>query len=145
MIEIQDILDQEPIGTKRRDEQFIDPLPDTLAYWNVLPWRRSGMPGHNHAHVRRVITQLQPAAIKQLDDLTAVHPRHARRRRMSQHELDLGTLQELIASPARHEIRACQQKLSDDGRIAILSVETDQSHLWWESEVLQIGRDGSER
>ena len=64
---------------------------------------------------------------------------------MSQHELDLGTLQELISPPSRHKIRACQQKLSGDGRIAIGSVETDQSHLWGESEVLQIGRDRSER
>jgi len=96
MIEIQDILDQEPIGTKGRDEQFINPLTDTLAYWNVLPWGRSGMPDHNHSHVRQVLAQFQPAALKHLDDLTGVHPRHARRRRMSQHELDLGALQELI-------------------------------------------------
>jgi hypothetical protein len=43
MIEIQDILDQEPIGGKRGQEQFIDPLTHTLAYRNVLPCRRSGM------------------------------------------------------------------------------------------------------
>jgi len=52
MIQVQDILDQEPIGGKRGQEQFIDPLTHTLAYRNVLPWRRSGMASHNHANVR---------------------------------------------------------------------------------------------
>ncbi len=63
---------------------------------------------------------------------------------MSQHVLDLGMLQELIASASRHEIHTCQDELRDDGHIAILPVEAQQSHLWWESKVLQIGRDGSE-
>jgi hypothetical protein len=54
-------------------------------------------------------------------------------------------LQEHLSSPSRHEIYACQQKLSNDGPIAIGSVETDQGHLWWAFEVLQIGRDGSQR
>ncbi len=53
-------------------------------------------------------------------------------------------LQELIASASRHEIHTCQDELRDDGHIAILPVEAQQSHLWWESKVLQIGRDGSE-
>jgi hypothetical protein len=37
---------------------------------------------------------------------------------MSQHALDLGMLQEQIASPARHERGVGQEQLSDDGRIA---------------------------
>jgi hypothetical protein len=36
MREIQDILDQEPVSVKRRDEEFVDPLPDTFAYRNIL-------------------------------------------------------------------------------------------------------------
>src|SRR5437879_4445808 len=32
MIEIQHILDQEPLGRERRHEEFIDPLPHALAY-----------------------------------------------------------------------------------------------------------------
>ena len=63
---------------------------------------------------------------------------------MGQYELDLGMLQELIASTSRHEIHTCQDELRDDGRIAILPVEAHQRHLWWESEVLQVGRDGLE-
>src|SRR5258708_8399291 len=59
----------------------------------------------------------------------------------SQRALDLGTLQEQIASPSRNARGTCQQKLSDDSPIAIGSVETDQPHLWWESKGLQICRD----
>ena len=36
MIQVQDILDQEPIGGKGGQEQFIDPLTHSLAYRNVL-------------------------------------------------------------------------------------------------------------
>ncbi len=61
---------------------------------------------------------------------------------MSQHALDLGMLQEQISSPSRHERCAGQKQLSDDGRIAVGSVETDQRHFWWKREVLQISRDG---
>jgi hypothetical protein len=56
MIEIEHILHQESLGIQRRDEQFIDPLPDALAHRNVLPWGRSRMPGHNHSHGRQVLT-----------------------------------------------------------------------------------------
>jgi hypothetical protein len=49
---------------------------------------------------------------------------------MSQHALDLGMLQELIPSPPRNAMHACQNDLGNHGRVAILSVETDQSHLW---------------
>ena len=62
---------------------------------------------------------------------------------MSQHALDLGVLQEQIASASRNAIHACQDELSDDSRIAILPIEAHQSQLWWESKVLQIGRDGA--
>ena len=102
------------------------------------------MASNKHSHVRQALTQFQPTSIKQLDDLPGVHPRHARCRWMSQHALDLGMLQELIASASRNAIHACQDELRDDGRITILAVEAHQSHLWWESKVLQIGRDGSE-
>jgi len=52
MIQIQDILDQEPVSVKRGDEEFVDPLPDTFAYRNILPRGRSRMPGHNYSYVR---------------------------------------------------------------------------------------------
>jgi hypothetical protein len=48
------------------------------------------MPGHHHTHMGQVLPQVQPASIKQFDDLTALPPRHPRRGHMSQHELDLG-------------------------------------------------------
>src|SRR5256714_9132014 len=64
---------------------------------------------------------------------------------MSQHALDLGMLQEQISSPSRNARCAGQKQLSDDGRIAIGSVETDQRHFWWKREVLQISDDGSQR
>ena len=81
------------------------------------------MASHNHAHVRQAPTGFQPSTIKQLDDLTGVHPPHTRCRWMSQHALDLGMLQELIASASRNAVHACQDELRDDGRIAILPVE----------------------
>jgi len=54
-------------------------------------------------------------------------------------------LQEQISSPSRNARCAGQKQLSDDGRIAIGSVETDQRHFWWKREVLQISDDGSQR
>ena len=103
------------------------------------------MPGHNHSHGRQVLTSFQPAALKQLDDHTAVHPRHARRRCMSQHAASSGDASGAnILSIASQ--KACRpEQLSDDGRIAISSVETDQRHFWWKREVLQISRDGAPR
>src|SRR6266849_320047 len=143
MIQVEDILDQEPISIQGGHEQFIDPLAYTLAYLHGFAWRRSGMSSHYHTHVRQALPQFQPPSLKQLDDLTSVHPPHARCWWVSQHTLDLGMLQELISSASRHEIYACQDELSDDRRIAILPIEAHQSHLWWESKVLQIGRDGA--
>src|SRR5437763_14683322 len=64
---------------------------------------------------------------------------------MSQHALDLGMLQEQISSPSQNARCAGQKQLSDDGRIAIGSVQTDQRHFWWKREMLQISGDGSQR
>src|SRR5260370_34427808 len=86
------------------------------------------MSSHYHTHVRQALPQFQPPSLKQLDDLTSVHPPHARCWWVSQHTLDLGMLQELIPSASRHEIDACQDELSDDRRIAILPIEAHQSH-----------------
>src|SRR5437870_151397 len=96
MIQVEHILDQEPISIQGGHEQFIDPLTYMLAYLHVFAWGRSGMSSNNHAHVRQALTQFQPPSLKQLDDLTGVHPRHTRGRWMSQHTLDLGMLQEPI-------------------------------------------------
>ena len=55
-------------------------------------------------------------------------------------------LQEQISSPSRHERGAGQKQLSDDGRIAVGFVETDQRYFWVETrKVLQISCDGSQR
>jgi hypothetical protein len=48
---------------------------------------------------------------------------------MSQHTLDLGMLQELIAFASRHDMNVCQKDLGHHRGIAILSIEADQSHL----------------
>ncbi len=129
MIEIKHILDEKPIGGQDREEEFVDPLPHTFAYRNVLPWGRSGMANHDYAHVRQAPRGFQPTSIKQLDSLTAVHPRHACCGWMRQHALDLGMLQELIASASRNALHTCQDELPDDGHIAILPVEAHQRHL----------------
>jgi hypothetical protein len=47
MIEIQHILGEKSIGVKSRNEQFIDPLIDTLADFYEFVGR-SEMPGDNH-------------------------------------------------------------------------------------------------
>jgi len=60
MREIEHILDQKPIGGQCCDEEFVDPLTHTFAYWNVLPWGRSGMASHHPAHVRQALPQFQP-------------------------------------------------------------------------------------
>src|SRR5438132_718363 len=51
-------------------------------------------------------------------------------------------LQEVIPSPPRNAIHACPNELCDHCCVAILPVQTDQSHFWWESKVLQVRRDG---
>src|SRR5450631_2251247 len=50
-------------------------------------------------------------------------------------------LQDLISSSPCHKSDTCLNKLSDHSRVAILSTETNQSHLWSESEVPQVGCD----
>ena len=100
------------------------------------------MSGHNYPNVRQALIQWQPASIKQFVDLTGVAARHPGCWWMGQHALDLGMLQELIASAPRQQVDPCQYDLHNHGCIAILSIEPDQGHFWWESEVLQIGGDG---
>src|SRR5579864_4946912 len=51
----------------------------------------------------------------------------------------------LIPSSPSQEIHARLNELSDHGCIAILSIEAHQSHLYCESEVLQVRRDGMAR
>jgi hypothetical protein len=113
MIEIQHILDQEPVGVERGHEEFIDPLTNTFAHRYWLACCRGAMSSHNHTDTRQALPQWEPASLKQLDDLTGVHASHTRGRWMSQHLLDLGMLQNAIASPPRHQINACLHELSD--------------------------------
>ncbi len=61
---------------------------------------------------------------------------------MSQHPLALRMLQELIAFASRNAKHACQDELREDGRLALLPVQAKPRHLWGESEVRQLGRDG---
>jgi len=104
MIEIQDIFGEKSISVKVGEKEFIDPRIDALAYCHGLARRRCRMPSHNHPNERQPLSKWEPASIKQLDDLTSIHPADARCRRMSQHSLDLGMLQELIASPSCHNM-----------------------------------------
>ena len=83
MIQVQHILDEEAVLAKGRDEQLVDPLTNAFAHLDLLAWRRGAMSCHNHASLRQVIIQWQPASVKQLDDLSGVHPGHACRRWMS--------------------------------------------------------------
>jgi hypothetical protein len=130
---VEDILDQEPIGVKGGHEQFRDLLTHTLAHSYGLVCGRSAMSGHDHSSLRQALLQFQPASIKEIDDRIGLHARHPRCRRMIQRTLDLGMLQEVRASSPRHEGHTCENDLSDHSRVAILSVETYQSHLCWES------------
>src|SRR6266480_441267 len=72
MIEIQDILDQEPVGIQCRDEELIDPFPHTFTHPDFLVRRRSRMASHNHPSVRQARTQFQPASLKQINDHTSI-------------------------------------------------------------------------
>ena len=103
------------------------------------------MPDHHHSHGRQVPTGFQPPSIKELNDLTAVHPGHPRRRWMREHALDLGVLQDQIPSPTGHQGNADQHNLGDDGRVAIGSIKTDQSYFWQKRKERQVGRDGVPR
>ena len=54
---------------------------------------------------------------------------------MSQRTLDLRMLQDLIPFPSCHKVDTGLNELSDHRRIAVLSIETNQSCLWSESEM----------
>lgn len=143
IIEVQNVLDQEPIGGKRGQEQFIDLLAYPLAYGNVVAGGRSGMASHNHTYLRQALLQVQPVSIKQLDELPAVHLRHACCGGDEPAHAGSGAARNpLIASASCHEKHACQDELREHSRLTILPVQPQQCHLWRESEVRQIGRDG---
>jgi hypothetical protein len=57
MIEIEHILDQEPIEGQGRAEELVDPLIDPLAHPHRLAFSRGAMSGHNHAGLRQPLTQ----------------------------------------------------------------------------------------
>jgi hypothetical protein len=56
MIEIQDIFDQEPVGAKRGNEEFVHPFIDEFAYCHQRSWLWGSMPSHNHASLRQPLT-----------------------------------------------------------------------------------------
>jgi len=58
MIEIQHILDQEPVDVEGGDEEFIDPLTNTFAHRNSLPCCRGAMSGHNHTDTRQALAEV---------------------------------------------------------------------------------------
>ena len=64
---------------------------------------------------------------------------------MSEHTLELGMLKHPIRSPPRDQVNSCLNKLGNHNRIAVLSIETNQSRLCCESEVRQVGFDGLKR
>src|SRR6266851_6489718 len=64
---------------------------------------------------------------------------------MSEHPLELGTLEHPIRSPPCDQGDSCLDELSNHHRIAVLPIETNQSRLWRESEVRQVGLDGLKR
>src|SRR5206468_12808997 len=117
---------------ERGDEQLIDPFTNAFAHRDRLAWRRGAMSCYYHASGRQALIQWQPASVKQLNDLSRVHPAHACCRWMSERTLELGMLQHAIASPSRHQIDACLHELRDHRCITILPIETNQSDFWRE-------------
>jgi hypothetical protein len=111
MIEIQHILGEKSIGVKSRNEQFIDPLIDTLADFYEFVGR-SEMPGDNHPSLRKALIEIEPAAIKQLDNLSRIHARHTRCGRMGQDLLNVGMIQKLIPSSSCHKHYPCENESS---------------------------------
>jgi hypothetical protein len=57
MIEIEHILDEEPIDGQGRDEDLIDILSNTLAHRNPLTRRRSAMSSYNDTGLRQSLVQ----------------------------------------------------------------------------------------
>jgi hypothetical protein len=51
MIQVQDILDQEPIDRQRRDEEFVHPFTYSLAHRDFFARWRSSMPSDNDTHL----------------------------------------------------------------------------------------------
>ncbi len=93
------------------------------------------MASNNHPSVRQAPTGFQPASLKQINDHTGEAFGDACRRWMSQDAKAMGVLQELIASSPCHQIHACKHELCNHCCVAIWSVEADQSHFCWKSEV----------
>lgn len=93
VVEIEQILDEKSVGVQIGEEEFIDPLPHSLAYLHLLVWGRCGMASDNHPNVRQALPQFHPSTLKELNDLTGIHARHLGCRWMSQYALDLGMLQ----------------------------------------------------
>jgi hypothetical protein len=60
----------------------------------------------------------------------------------SQHTLDLRMLQDVIASGSGDNIHASFKKVSHRYRLALLPIETNQSHLWSKSKELQVAGHG---
>src|SRR6266567_3811114 len=64
---------------------------------------------------------------------------------MSEHTLEFWTLEHPIRSPPRDQVDSGLNELGNHHRIAVLSIETNQSRLCCESEVRQVGFDGLKR
>jgi hypothetical protein len=64
---------------------------------------------------------------------------------MKEYTLDLRMLQDSIPSAPCYEMNACENDLSNHGCVTILSVETDESYLWCENEMRQVGHNDLER
>ncbi len=135
MIQVQGILDQDPIDRPRCDEEFVHPLTYSLAHPDFFAWWRSRMPSDNDTHLGYPLVEVKPASIKQLNDFASAQSSHACAWWMSEHALELGPLEHPIRSPPRDQVDPCLYKLSNHNRIAVLPLETNQSCLWWQSEV----------
>ncbi len=59
------------------------PFFSTFAHFYKLVGR-SEIPGTNHPSARQALIEIEPAAIKQLDNLSRIHPGHSRGLRMRQ-------------------------------------------------------------
>jgi hypothetical protein len=99
MIQVQNILDQEPLDRKPSDEEFVHPFTYSLAHRDFFARCRSSMPSDNDTHLGEALLEGKPASIKQLNDLASVQSSHACAWWMSEHPLELGTLEHPIRSP----------------------------------------------
>jgi hypothetical protein len=124
MIQVQNILDEEAVLAERGDEQLVDPLTNAFTHRDLLAGWRGAMSCYYHTGSGQALIHRQPASVKQLEDLSRVHPGHACCRWMSERPLELGMVQDAIAPPSRHQIDACLYELHNHRRIAILPIET---------------------